>query len=90
MSTREKRLLMILGAFACIGELDQAEAEFKKALKADSKFRQAQFNLALVAKSRYHSAITGWIWSGQQQSSGKRKLTLQLHITFEEHRRIAM
>ena len=29
-------------------QFDQAEAEFKKALKADSKFRQAQFNLALV------------------------------------------
>ena len=29
-------------------QFDQSEAEFKKALKADSKFRQAQFNLALV------------------------------------------
>jgi tetratricopeptide (TPR) repeat protein len=29
-------------------QFDQAESEFKKALKADSKFRQAQFNLALV------------------------------------------
>ena len=29
-------------------QYDQAEAEFKKALKADSKFRQAQFNLASV------------------------------------------
>jgi tetratricopeptide (TPR) repeat protein len=29
-------------------QFDQAEAEFKKALKADSKFRQAQFNLAVV------------------------------------------
>jgi len=29
-------------------QFDQAEAEFKKALKADSKFKQAQFNLALV------------------------------------------
>src|SRR5438046_1454465 len=29
-------------------QFDQAEAEFKKALKADSKFRQAQCNLALV------------------------------------------
>jgi tetratricopeptide (TPR) repeat protein len=29
-------------------QFDQAEAEFKKAIKADSKFRQAQFNLALV------------------------------------------
>jgi tetratricopeptide (TPR) repeat protein len=29
-------------------QYDQAEAEFKKALKADPKFRQAQFNLALV------------------------------------------
>ena len=29
-------------------QFDQAEAEFKKALKADPKFRQAQFNLALV------------------------------------------
>src|SRR5207248_2338075 len=29
-------------------QFDQAEAEFQKALKADSKFRQAQFNLALV------------------------------------------
>jgi tetratricopeptide (TPR) repeat protein len=29
-------------------QFDQAETEFKKALKADSKFRQAQFNLALV------------------------------------------
>jgi tetratricopeptide (TPR) repeat protein len=29
-------------------QFDRAEAEFKKALKADSKFRQAQFNLALV------------------------------------------
>jgi tetratricopeptide (TPR) repeat protein len=29
-------------------QFDQAEAEFKKALKTDSKFRQAQFNLALV------------------------------------------
>ncbi|HWY41329.1 MAG TPA: tetratricopeptide repeat protein [Chthoniobacterales bacterium] len=29
-------------------QFDQSEAEFKKALKADPKFRQAQFNLALV------------------------------------------
>lgn len=29
-------------------QFDQAETEFKKALKADAKFRQAQFNLALV------------------------------------------
>src|ERR1700720_2566345 len=29
-------------------QFDQAEAEFKKALKADPKFRQAQFNMALV------------------------------------------
>jgi tetratricopeptide (TPR) repeat protein len=29
-------------------QFDPAEAEFKKALKADAKFRQAQFNLALV------------------------------------------
>src|SRR5581483_11639763 len=29
-------------------QFESAEAEFKKALKADSKFRQAQFNLALV------------------------------------------
>jgi tetratricopeptide (TPR) repeat protein len=29
-------------------QFDQAETEFKKALKADSKFRQAQFNLASV------------------------------------------
>jgi tetratricopeptide (TPR) repeat protein len=29
-------------------QFDQAEAEFKKALKADPKFRQSQFNLALV------------------------------------------
>src|SRR5256884_6183352 len=29
-------------------QFDQAEVEFKKALKVDSKFRQAQFNLALV------------------------------------------
>jgi tetratricopeptide (TPR) repeat protein len=29
-------------------QYDPAEAEFKKALKADPKFRQAQFNLALV------------------------------------------
>src|ERR1700730_5057169 len=29
-------------------QFDQAEAEFRKALKADPKFRQAQFNLALV------------------------------------------
>jgi tetratricopeptide (TPR) repeat protein len=29
-------------------QFDQAEAEFKKALKADPKFRQAQFNLAQV------------------------------------------
>ena len=29
-------------------QFDLAEAEFKKALKADSKFRQSQFNLALV------------------------------------------
>ena len=29
-------------------QFDQAEAEFKRAVKADSKFRQAQFNLALV------------------------------------------
>src|ERR1700731_2380181 len=29
-------------------QFDQAEVEFKKALKADPKFRQAQFNLALV------------------------------------------
>src|SRR5205823_7800932 len=29
-------------------QFDQAEAEFKKALKSDPKFRQAQFNLAQV------------------------------------------
>src|SRR5262249_52174034 len=38
-------------------QFDQAEAEFKKALKADSKFRQAQFNLALVPlKKKDYSA----------------------------------
>src|SRR5436853_1169177 len=39
-------------------QFDQAEAEFKKAQKADPKFRQAQFNLALVPlkKKDYASA----------------------------------
>src|SRR3984893_15954283 len=39
-------------------QFDQAEAEFKKALKADSKFRQAQFNLALwpLKKKDYATA----------------------------------
>ena len=38
-------------------QFDQAEAEFKKALKADSKFRQAQFNLALVPLKKKDYAV---------------------------------
>lgn len=70
-------------------QFDQAEAEFKKALKADSKFRQAQFNLALVplkkkdyttARDRFE-ALLGKT-PGGDKSEGAQIIKFNIFMTF--------
>src|SRR6202045_893754 len=70
-------------------QFDQAEAEFKKALKADSKFRQAQFNLALVplkkkdyatARDRFE-ALLGKV-SGGDKSEAAQLIKFNVYMTW--------
>src|SRR5947209_9992866 len=70
-------------------QFDQAEVEFKKALKADSKFRQAQFNLALVplkkkdyttARDRFE-ALLGKT-PGGDKSEGAQIIKFNIFLTF--------
>ncbi|HJT45192.1 MAG TPA: tetratricopeptide repeat protein, partial [Chthoniobacterales bacterium] len=70
-------------------QFDSAEAEFKKALKADSKFRQAQFNLALVplkkkdyttARDRFE-ALLGKT-PGGDKSEGAQIIKFNIFMTF--------
>src|SRR5437588_2673221 len=70
-------------------QFDQAEVEFKKALKADSKFRQAQFNLALVplkkkdyatARDRFE-ALLGKA-SGGDKSEAAQLIKFNIYMTW--------
>jgi tetratricopeptide (TPR) repeat protein len=70
-------------------QFDQAEAEFKKAFKADSKFRQAQFNLALVplkkkdyatARDRFE-ALLGKV-SGGDKSEAAQLIKFNVYMTW--------
>jgi len=70
-------------------QFDQAEADFKKALKADPKFRQAQFNLALVplkkkdyttARDRFE-ALLGKT-PGGDKSEAAQIIKFNIYITF--------
>jgi len=70
-------------------QFDQAEAEFKKSLKADSKFRQAQFNLALVplkkkdyttARDRFE-ALLGKV-PGGDKSEAAQIIKFNIFVTF--------
>ena len=70
-------------------QFDQAEAEFKKALKIDPKFRQAQFNLALVpvkkkdyttARDRFE-ALLGKT-PGGDESEAAQIIKFNIYMTF--------
>ena len=70
-------------------QFDQAEAEFKKALKVDGKFRQAQFNLALVplkkkdyttARDRFE-ALLGKT-PGGDKSEAAQIIKFNIYMTF--------
>src|SRR5437588_4215836 len=70
-------------------QFDQAEAEFKKALKADPKFRQSQFNLALVplkkkdyptARERFE-ALLGKA-SGGDKSEAAQLIKFNIYMTW--------
>jgi tetratricopeptide (TPR) repeat protein len=70
-------------------QFDQAEAEFKKALKVDAKFRQAQFNLALVplkkkdyttARDRFE-ALLGKT-PGGDKSEAAQIIKFNIYMTF--------
>ena len=70
-------------------QFDQAEAEFKKALKADPKFRQSQFNLALVplkkkdyatARDRFE-ALLGKA-SGGDKSEASQLIKFNIYMTW--------
>jgi tetratricopeptide (TPR) repeat protein len=69
-------------------QFDQAEAEFKKATKADAKFRQAQFNLALVplkkkdyttARDRFEALLTK---SGADKSEFGQLIKFNIYMTY--------
>ena len=69
-------------------QFDQAEAEFKKALKADSRFRQAQFNLALVplkkkdyatARDRFEALLSK---TGGEKSEAAQLIKFNVYITW--------
>src|SRR5438067_8840998 len=69
-------------------QFDQAEAEFKKALKADSKFRQAQFNLALVplkkkdyatARDRFEALLSK---TGGEKSEAAQLIKFNIYMTY--------
>ena len=70
-------------------QFDQAEAEFQKALKTDPKFRQAQFNLALVplkkkdyttARDRFE-ALLGKT-PGEDKSEAFQIIKFNIYMTF--------
>ncbi|HUE49888.1 MAG TPA: tetratricopeptide repeat protein [Candidatus Dormibacteraeota bacterium] len=70
-------------------QFDQAEAEFKKALKADSKFRQAQFNLALVplkkkdyaaARDRFEALLSKT--PGGDKTEAAQLITFDIYMTW--------
>src|SRR3989440_1405273 len=70
-------------------QFDQAEAEFKKALKADSKFRQAQFNLALVplkkkdyatARDRFEALLSKT--PGSDKSEASQLIKFNIYMTW--------
>jgi len=70
-------------------QFDQSEAEFKKALKADPKFRQAQFNLALVplkkkdyttARDRFEALLSKA--SGGDKSEAAQIIKFNIFMTF--------
>ncbi len=70
-------------------QFDQAEAEFKKALKADSRFRQAQFNLALVplkkkdyatARDRFEALLSKT--AGGEKSEAAQLIKFNVYITW--------
>ncbi|HEY6071113.1 MAG TPA: tetratricopeptide repeat protein, partial [Chthoniobacterales bacterium] len=69
-------------------QFDQAETEFKKAIKADSKFRQAQFNLALVplkkkdyttARDRFEALLGK---SGSDKSEAGQLIKFNIYMTY--------
>jgi tetratricopeptide (TPR) repeat protein len=69
-------------------QFDQAEAEFKKAIKADGKFRQAQFNLALVplkkkdyttARDRFEALLGK---SGSDKSEAGQLIKFNIYMTY--------
>src|SRR5437868_11405184 len=69
-------------------QFDQAEVEFKKALKVDSKFRQAQFNLALVplkkkdyttARDRFEALLGK---SGGDKSEAAQLIKFNIYMTY--------
>jgi tetratricopeptide (TPR) repeat protein len=70
-------------------QFDQAESEFKRALKADPKFRQAQFNLALVplkkkdyttARDRFETLLGKT--PGGDKSEAAQIIKFNIFITF--------
>src|SRR5437763_1892427 len=70
-------------------QFDQAEAEFKKALKADPKFRQAQFNLALVplkkkdyttARDRFEALLSKT--SGGDKTEAAQLIKFNIYMTW--------
>lgn len=70
-------------------QFDQAEAEFKKALKADGKFRQAQFNLALVplkkkdyaaARDRFEALLSKT--PGGDKSEAAQLIKFNIYMTY--------
>jgi tetratricopeptide (TPR) repeat protein len=70
-------------------QFDQAEAEFKKALKADSRFHQAQFNLALVplkkkdyatARDRFEALLSKT--AGGEKSEAAQLIKFNVYITW--------
>src|SRR5256714_2804238 len=70
-------------------QFDQAETEFKKALKADSKFRQAQFNLALVplkkkdyatARDRFEALLSKT--SGGDKTEAAQLIKFNIYMTW--------
>ena len=70
-------------------QFDQAEAEFKKALKVDAKFRQAQFNLALVplkkkdyttARDRFEALLGKTL--GGDKSEVAQIIKFNIYMTF--------
>ena len=70
-------------------QFEQAEGEFKKALKADSKFRQSQFNLALVplkkkdyaaARDRFEALLSKT--PGGDKSEAAQLIKFNIYMTY--------